>query len=478
MRKRLTALLLAIVLCIGCQIPARADMITDDNIVEAILVVFRCKEGTYDSVNRNDNGALSIGKLQWHAARALDLMKNIVSMDSTTAFNLLGESLYYEIVGASRNAWNSRVLNPGEGASISALLGTEMAMAVQDATGRQDILSYMKRGRDLGITTPEALVYYCDLENQYGSGGAASLVRRVKSMLGKSSIDSLEEFHTTLLQATSNYHNRRIWTYEYCSSLDWNRIGSTSTFILPINLDLQPPEIQAASVRCLNNGAFAVELEATDDKGIADVRVAVNSDIETDKEWAGYALREDDKWILRVPITYFASDAAHYYITATVSDESGNGTSANLQVTAEELLEAQRNPCSAAEGHLFVTMSEHAATCTEDGYRMEQCCECYEIRQVATDPAKGHDYVTEDGKPVCTLEGRGLCVCKDCGSIAHVSAVPDAGHKWLVSGGRCVCMMCSKTLDEKSAAKLYNKDNKIREEGSRFRQHQSAAAAT
>ncbi len=462
MKKRLIALLLAVALCIGCQMPVRADMITDDNIVEAILVVFRCKEGTYDSVNRNDNGALSIGKLQWHAARALDLLKNIVSMDSATAYHLLGESLYYEIVGASRNAWNSRVLNPAEGASISALLGTEMAMAVQDATGRQDILSYMNRGRNLGIQTPEALVYYCDLENQYGSGGAASLVRQVKSMLGKSTIDSLEEFHTALLQATGNYHSRRNWTYEYCTSLDWNRIGSTSTFILPINLDLQPPEIQASSVRCLNNGAFAVELETTDDKGIADVRVAVNSDVETDKEWAGYALHEDEKWILRVPITYFDTKSDCYYITATVSDESGNGTSANLQVTAQELLEAQRNPCSAAEGHLFVTMYEYEPTCAEDGYRTEQCCECYEIRQVATNPAKGHDYVTEDGLPVCTLEGQGICVCKDCGGIVHVSAIPDADHKWLVSGGHCVCVLCGKTRNEKSAAKLYNKDNRVR----------------
>lgn len=475
MKKRLTALLLAVALCIGCYIPARADMITDDNIIEAILVVFRCKEGTYDSVNRNDNGALSIGKLQWHAGRALDLMKNIVSMDSATAFNLLGESLYYEIVGASRNAWNSRVLNPAEGASVSALLGTEMAMAVQDATGRQDILSYMNRGRDLGITTPEALVYYCDLENQYGSGGAASLVRQVKSMLGKSTIDSLEEFHTCLLQATANYHSRRIWTYEYCSSLDWSRIGSTSTFILPINLDLQPPEIKESSVRCLNNGAFAVELKATDDRGIADVRVAVNSDVETDKEWAGYALREEDKWLLRVPITYFDSDATHYYITATVSDESGNGTSTNLQVSAEELLEARRNPCSAAEGHLFVTISEREATCTEDGSRMEQCCECYEIRQVATAPARGHDYATEDGKPVCTLEGQGICVCKVCGSIVHVSTVPEADHKWLVSGGHCACVLCGKTLDEKFAAKLYSRNGKVREEGSRFRRQGSAA---
>ncbi len=477
MRKRLIALLLAVALCIGCQIPARADFISDDNIIEAILVVFRCREGTYDSVNRNDNGALSIGKLQWHAARALDLMKDIVSMDSAAAYRILGESLYYEIVGASRNAWNSRVLNPAEGAAFSTLLGTELACAVQDATGRQDILSYMKRGRDLGVQTPEALVYYCDLENQYGSGGAASLVRKVKSMLGKSVIDSLEEFHTSLLQVTGNYHSRRIWTYEYCSSLDWNRIGSTAMFVLPLNLDLQPPEIQDASVRCLNNGAFAVALEATDDKGIADCRVAVNSDADEDKEWAGYALREEDSWLLRVPISYFHPDAGCYYITATVSDESGNGTSVNLQVTAEELLEARLHPCSAAEGHIFVAMHEVEATCTEDGCRTEQCCECYEIRQVTTQPAKGHDYVTEEGLPACTLEGQGLCVCKDCGSLIHVSMNPDAEHKWLVSGGRCVCILCGKTLDDKAAAKLYKKDSRVREEGSRFRLQQNAAAS-
>lgn len=32
-------------------------------------------EGSYGSVNKNDNGAVSVGRLQWHGGRAAALLK-------------------------------------------------------------------------------------------------------------------------------------------------------------------------------------------------------------------------------------------------------------------------------------------------------------------------------------------------------------------------------------------------------------------
>ena len=63
--RKLTAMILALALCLGLIVQAGAAFVTDDDVIRAVLVVFRRQEGTYDSVNRNDNGALSIGKLQW-----------------------------------------------------------------------------------------------------------------------------------------------------------------------------------------------------------------------------------------------------------------------------------------------------------------------------------------------------------------------------------------------------------------------------
>ena len=69
-----------------------AATVTDvafDDIVKAAADVIRPNEGDYSSVNPNDNGAVSIGWIQWHAGRALSLMRTIVDMDRAKAKELL-----------------------------------------------------------------------------------------------------------------------------------------------------------------------------------------------------------------------------------------------------------------------------------------------------------------------------------------------------------------------------------------------------
>ena len=69
------------------------------------------QEGSYGSVNRNDNKhGMSIGKCQWNAywGRALPLLQSIVKKDTEQAKKILGESLYNEIAGRSSDAWNKQ----------------------------------------------------------------------------------------------------------------------------------------------------------------------------------------------------------------------------------------------------------------------------------------------------------------------------------------------------------------------------------
>ena len=40
-----------------------------DAVVSAAAQILYHNEGSYDSVNANDNGAVSVGKLQWHGGR-------------------------------------------------------------------------------------------------------------------------------------------------------------------------------------------------------------------------------------------------------------------------------------------------------------------------------------------------------------------------------------------------------------------------
>ena len=101
------------------------------DIVDAALGIIYVNEGSYTSVNPNDNGAVSVGKLQWHADRALNLLKTIVSANPSNARSILGSSLYNEIISSGTD-WSSRTVTSGESSRISQLLGTTEGHTAQD----------------------------------------------------------------------------------------------------------------------------------------------------------------------------------------------------------------------------------------------------------------------------------------------------------------------------------------------------------
>ena len=72
----------------------RAEQADLNAIVSASAQILYNNEGSYNSVNPNDNGAVSVGKLQWHGWRALSLLQTIVSANEKQAEKLLGSSLY------------------------------------------------------------------------------------------------------------------------------------------------------------------------------------------------------------------------------------------------------------------------------------------------------------------------------------------------------------------------------------------------
>lgn len=402
MVKRIMSLVLvlamSISICLSFSTLAHAYNPSDDDIIDAVLVIFRCKEGTYDSVNRNDNGALSIGKLQWHAQRALELMKEIVNQNSEIALSMLGDQLYMEVVSALQGDWNNRILSPEEAACFSALLATDLSKSIQDALGRKDISSYVIHARRLNIQDPTAIVYFCDLQNQYGPGGAENLLQKVKSRIGHDAILSLDDLHYNLLQVTGNYHARRNWTYQYCSSLDWMNLGYYKEYnvgvidtnpTIALNLDLQPPKISEANIIGLSSGVFQVEIKATDDRKINDCRVEIGSNVSSDSEVALYGKCIDNIWITRVLVDRFSSSATKYYVTVTVSDESGNGSSTHLEVSKAELDAVHLSSDSKVHTHRYCLLFETKATDLTPACRVDQCIECHVMKSTIIAPANG-----------------------------------------------------------------------------------------
>ena len=135
------------------------DAKTKNEIVQAAQKIIFGQEGNYSSVNANDNGAVSVGKVQWHAGRALALLKKICAAESGAA-SILGAALYGEITAAAAGAWNARTVNAAEKAAISRLLSTDAGKRVQDAQAEADVGAYVDHGLKVGVEDPAALCVF------------------------------------------------------------------------------------------------------------------------------------------------------------------------------------------------------------------------------------------------------------------------------------------------------------------------------
>ena len=230
MKRRLIAVVLTLCILLSTFPRAYAARSTAE-IVEAAIQILTTNEGSYGSVNANDSGALSIGKLQWNATRALNLLKTIVNKNPSQARNILGDALYNEILTSV--SWSGRPVNATEKNAISKLLTTSEGKTAQDELATKDVTSYVNHGKNLGIIDDAALVYFADVENQCGGGGSARIASRAATYAGAYADITLEDFHNAALAdsvAGGNGHvPRRNRTYAYCQGLGWKN-NCTVTF--------------------------------------------------------------------------------------------------------------------------------------------------------------------------------------------------------------------------------------------------------
>ena len=198
--------------------------VSTEKILEAAKGIIEKNEGTYGSVNANDNGALSIGKMQWHAYRAARLLQAIISADNQQAYAILGDTLYTEIVKLSttdNKVWSNRTLTSDEKSRISSLLQTNSGKAIQDKLEASDISGYINRAYAIGLRNASAVVYYTDIENQWGSGGAARQVEYAENIAGSREKITLNEMHLGALCYSRSYNPRRLQTYGLVIALQW-----------------------------------------------------------------------------------------------------------------------------------------------------------------------------------------------------------------------------------------------------------------
>ncbi len=319
--KRLLSFLTVIVI-VAASFPLTASAApTSDQILNAAVYIIISNEGSYTTVLRNDNGALSIGKLGWHATNALNLLKEIIAKNPSRALSILGVPLYNEIVTSTY--WESRILTQSEASVISVLLSTAESIETQDNSAKEYISGYLRHGMSLGISDPAALIFLADYENQNGYYGAANYFRQVMNTYGAVTLSTLYE--------CSSKNWRRTRTYNFCASVNWSAFsdGSGSHTVT----DTTAPTISDVMVSNLTSKGFTVSCTASDNSGLDAVYYAVYylSDGTDGAVWYKYDAG-DGKTSHTVSIGEFSNRTGDYCVFIYAFDKTGNYSYAGLNI--------------------------------------------------------------------------------------------------------------------------------------------------
>ena len=221
--KQLTGVLLAVLLCFSLVTPATAASPSVTDIATAALDLISSHEGTYNSVNANDSGAVSVGKIQWHGERAHEVVRLAAQyMGPSGAIAILGQSFYDEIMSSVR--WDSRSVNSVEAEALRQLLGSEAGHRAEDEIGARDLSAYVNDGMKRGLSNPTTLVYYCDLMNQWPVQAYNIARDTVNKYGGAATVDKIHE----IACASPMAGILRTRAYNYCINIRWEGYGPTT----------------------------------------------------------------------------------------------------------------------------------------------------------------------------------------------------------------------------------------------------------
>ncbi len=183
----------------------------------------------YGSVIANDNGAISIGVYGWHGNKALTLLQKTYQNNSSEISSIAASysSSGNSVLSAIRNGadWSSYIPNQSVCSCIRAMLLTDAGNQAQDETSLEDAQQYIDICTDNGLTDNKAIVYCCDILNQWGTSsfnvnvygnGSHGVLHGVT---GSMSLDEIYNSQRAWSDSNYNYYNRRTWTYNYLKDL-------------------------------------------------------------------------------------------------------------------------------------------------------------------------------------------------------------------------------------------------------------------
>ena len=167
-----------------------------DTMIAAAVHQISESEGNYGSVSGNDSGALSVGKLQWHADFALQLLRFIIAEDTeSNAKSVLGAALYAEIMNSSTK-WGTRKLTNDEAKKLSDYLSSPVGRQGQDDFAAQTVYTYIQNCYQQGLTNPYAMIFVCDIFNK-GETAGYKWMRQAAKYAGSYRDVNLEHLYKT-----------------------------------------------------------------------------------------------------------------------------------------------------------------------------------------------------------------------------------------------------------------------------------------
>lgn len=186
--------------------------------------VINGQEGTYNSINPRDNGALSIGKVQWHAGRAQNLLKDIYEASPEEFKSIADKYGAGNLISSIKNDdWSGKILSEGssEYNAIKEILSTDISKKIQDELSQKDITDYIDVGKSYGLKDPAALIYFADFANQYGQG--SSLLKRI-TIEALSNGGTLDAMYEATRNNTGEYLSRRKSVYDEIKSMNFSEL--------------------------------------------------------------------------------------------------------------------------------------------------------------------------------------------------------------------------------------------------------------
>ncbi|MCM1216793.1 MAG: hypothetical protein NC548_20020 [Lachnospiraceae bacterium] len=232
---------------------------TGNNLAEWVSSMISQYEGGYGSINYNDNGAVSIGRIQWHAGNAKNLLNQIKDADPNSFNSIIQQTGATGLAQslASDDNWSSHIVSKGstEAQAIKAILESSAGQMVQDQQRVAFVNNYIEKGKKLGLTDPKALAFYSDMCNQYGMYNDTINTKVVPQAVANGG--TLDALYQAAIANLSKYHERRTNVYNQLNGSDLSAFQDKATGVDRVPYD-------GYLIRAHKDEALLTRDEATD----------------------------------------------------------------------------------------------------------------------------------------------------------------------------------------------------------------------